>query len=859
MGNSYSIVGNNVRERVIQRPNSSLMLQTPPRFDKGNKIVFFVVIDSDDVQSVFAAGFVVRSLMVPTPSYNWEEDYRVDACPQCGKQFGIIFGKRHHCRYCGKIFCSSCSSHTINKMRACEKCMKTYCRESKLGDDEDHSNLTLMNQNEPRLLLEGMRVEFQESRDRRERAVSNARVELETAREKLRMISSRYNTRAGYNSYAADYSFFGSSYHKGQELRRKWTYRLNEAQNRLTQLEAAMASGGWTECEIISVNREKNTYTIRIRGRNVHFRVPRDRLRIPEVHSVSAGQRGGDDQANDRSQSNEGEAAAEILRHFGVGSAVEAHWKGGRKWYSAKVVERPNGIAYNCNDFAENSTFALLYSDGDEDDFVLAENIRPRDSSNTLANLIQLRNFYEAEIAAAEEAKAQAALLAEETKGTSDDEIDDESATVTIPPLSVLSVGTRVVLKNETQSLFSETKQRDRSGIIAAARPVVKDEMGQVTVYDILFDDGEAGTGIDRKYLMQESASAVPKSLHNTKLDKLVSPKHKFMKAKSIEFGDLGSGQWESIYSDSPPPPPPPIRVENTSTSPSSKVPGVMDITLEGYLGKTGSQDNRFKERWCKLKYGALFWYDSQSDVSKGDWSGSISLNDYRIQTEPSLGLYAFTLHHKDYPRIAPHDPRFRTLQSSTRYRKRSSSGSFFFSKGSGRKSIVDETIVGPRSEKYRALTLRAKNEIDFNRWTDTLWQVIRRIDLEDEEKTQAGHLHATTATPIFPNEETSVTSIAPNALAVHENDSDNPGPPSPPRMQKQQSTIAFQKVGRYVWRGTITVPPLPLLHDSASRRDGAKGLAKGDRVEILWRQGYNRRWHLASRDATQGNWFKAR
>nr|CCA20865.1 myosinlike protein putative [Albugo laibachii Nc14] len=36
------------------------------------------------------------------------------SCMQCSKHFGIIGSHRHHCRFCGRLVCSSCSKHEIS-------------------------------------------------------------------------------------------------------------------------------------------------------------------------------------------------------------------------------------------------------------------------------------------------------------------------------------------------------------------------------------------------------------------------------------------------------------------------------------------------------------------------------------------------------------------------------------------------------------------------------------------------------------------------------------------------------------------------------------------------------------------------
>lgn len=56
-------------------------------------------------------------------------------CSECGVKFGI-FVRKHHCRICGRIFCSSCSSHSVpayhlrkdmnGTLRVCLECFKIY-------------------------------------------------------------------------------------------------------------------------------------------------------------------------------------------------------------------------------------------------------------------------------------------------------------------------------------------------------------------------------------------------------------------------------------------------------------------------------------------------------------------------------------------------------------------------------------------------------------------------------------------------------------------------------------------------------------------------------------------------------------
>ncbi|CAE7939531.1 FAB1C [Symbiodinium sp. KB8] len=60
---------------------------------------------------------------------DWMPDESASACTQCGAPFGW-FRRRHHCRFCGRIFCNACSSHRFDgskyglgtRDRVCDGC-----------------------------------------------------------------------------------------------------------------------------------------------------------------------------------------------------------------------------------------------------------------------------------------------------------------------------------------------------------------------------------------------------------------------------------------------------------------------------------------------------------------------------------------------------------------------------------------------------------------------------------------------------------------------------------------------------------------------------------------------------------------
>jgi len=62
----------------------------------------------------------------------WMDDNEVHNCCKCDLSFSIYYRRKHHCRACGKIFCSNCSSTSMlmprlgytKPERACDDCSK---------------------------------------------------------------------------------------------------------------------------------------------------------------------------------------------------------------------------------------------------------------------------------------------------------------------------------------------------------------------------------------------------------------------------------------------------------------------------------------------------------------------------------------------------------------------------------------------------------------------------------------------------------------------------------------------------------------------------------------------------------------
>jgi hypothetical protein len=58
-------------------------------------------------------------------------DSTSECCMACRKAFSLFF-RRHHCRFCGRLLCGSCTAARVEvdsrKLRTCEKCLDTYTK-----------------------------------------------------------------------------------------------------------------------------------------------------------------------------------------------------------------------------------------------------------------------------------------------------------------------------------------------------------------------------------------------------------------------------------------------------------------------------------------------------------------------------------------------------------------------------------------------------------------------------------------------------------------------------------------------------------------------------------------------------------
>ena len=87
----------------------------------------------------------------------WVPDDRVTICQLCGADFTIAF-RRHHCRACGKVVCSLCSSKKVKlkylnfePSRVCDKCFLTWQDQNKESTtpNQNLSTSDINSQSEP--------------------------------------------------------------------------------------------------------------------------------------------------------------------------------------------------------------------------------------------------------------------------------------------------------------------------------------------------------------------------------------------------------------------------------------------------------------------------------------------------------------------------------------------------------------------------------------------------------------------------------------------------------------------------------------------------------------------------------------
>ncbi|KAI7752271.1 hypothetical protein M8C21_012784 [Ambrosia artemisiifolia] len=76
----------------------------------------------------------------------WMPDHSCRVCYDCDSQF-TLFNRRHHCRFCGRVFCAKCTHHSVpapstdsredsGKIRVCNYCFKQWQQGGLLADHE---------------------------------------------------------------------------------------------------------------------------------------------------------------------------------------------------------------------------------------------------------------------------------------------------------------------------------------------------------------------------------------------------------------------------------------------------------------------------------------------------------------------------------------------------------------------------------------------------------------------------------------------------------------------------------------------------------------------------------------------------
>ncbi len=87
-----------------------------------------------------ASGVVAEWSVLPRVDH-WVPDKAVTACKSCSLKFNMFLDRRHHCRYCGLVFCAKCSSECreipkfgyYEPVRVCHGCCARLDRENDFG------------------------------------------------------------------------------------------------------------------------------------------------------------------------------------------------------------------------------------------------------------------------------------------------------------------------------------------------------------------------------------------------------------------------------------------------------------------------------------------------------------------------------------------------------------------------------------------------------------------------------------------------------------------------------------------------------------------------------------------------------
>ena len=78
------------------------------------------------------------------PRENWMDNSVSEYCLLCDKKFGLRV-RRHHCRFCFRLICGTCSPHTLRDeddtiQRACIECYRLRDTRAKNNNDNNIDN-----------------------------------------------------------------------------------------------------------------------------------------------------------------------------------------------------------------------------------------------------------------------------------------------------------------------------------------------------------------------------------------------------------------------------------------------------------------------------------------------------------------------------------------------------------------------------------------------------------------------------------------------------------------------------------------------------------------------------------------------
>ncbi|KJE93339.1 hypothetical protein CAOG_04144 [Capsaspora owczarzaki ATCC 30864] len=99
--------------RVSHMFGPSMLDALPKLAPDGTPIPVMAVDGAPSLKSIVDDSTAFVRMRTRTTPPNWQSDRLVHQCNICKRRFNVTL-RRHHCRYCGKIFCAMCSNHTVS-------------------------------------------------------------------------------------------------------------------------------------------------------------------------------------------------------------------------------------------------------------------------------------------------------------------------------------------------------------------------------------------------------------------------------------------------------------------------------------------------------------------------------------------------------------------------------------------------------------------------------------------------------------------------------------------------------------------------------------------------------------------------